>query len=157
MKAIPCRLAVVACLLAATLGSTALGSPSAPLAAPASTPRPPSQTSLFGAAGAGPFSVRPTVFSEPPLRSDFSNVSVGTQAAPSRSSAYSAGIRRDRSYREVKGAIDDENLTAACYAYAHDIGRECQARAIGAPLPPDEGENAGGRLQARFPLLSLAW
>jgi hypothetical protein len=97
------------------------------------------------------------ISSEPSGGSNLPNVNASRLSAPSLLPPIGAKNRRDRFYRDLKSAMEEENLTAPCYLYAHDIGHGLQVRAIGAPLPSDVAENAGGRQQARFPLFSLAW
>jgi hypothetical protein len=133
------------------------GSPSAIRAAPLGILNPPNQAPLSTAAGAGPVLPWPKVSSGSSQGSDFPNENVAMQAAPSRLSAASIGNRHVRFYGEAKNAIDHGNLLAPYYLAMHDIGGGFQARAFGAPMSPIEGENAGDRLQARFPILSVAW
>jgi hypothetical protein len=118
---------------------------------------PPSRASVFGLAGAGSVSASPRISSDPSEGSDFLNVKQAVPAAAKRYSADSAGNRRVRFYREAETAIDHQNFPVSPYLSVIDLGRGFQVRAIGAPISPIEGENTGERLQARFPILSVAW
>jgi hypothetical protein len=59
--------------------------------------------------------------------------------------------------REAREAIDYGNIASPSYLIVQNIGTRVQLQAIGAPLPPIEGENAVGQMQVRIPFLTLAW
>jgi hypothetical protein len=78
--------------------------------------------------------------------------------APSKGlPAADSDIRDTLLDREARDAIDFGNTASPSYLIVQNLGRRAQLQAIGAPLPPIEGEDAGGQMQVRVPFLSLAW
>jgi hypothetical protein len=64
---------------------------------------------------------------------------------------------RNTTYRDVKAAVAGSDLLAPCMLYTNDLPSGKQLQALGAPLMPWRDDTTGTRLQARFPLVSLAF
>ena len=65
--------------------------------------------------------------------------------------------RPDRTARDLGPELGKGPLLAPCALYTRDLDHGLRFDALCAPISPLTGENAGGMLQARFPLVSLAW
>jgi hypothetical protein len=112
---------------------------------------------MSGAVGSGLVPAWPKASIDAPRNPDFPNKGGVKQTDPGRSSADRAGQRDADFYRRAHEAIDHGILPDRSYLAARDIGAGFQLRVLGAPAPPLEGENAGDRSQAQFPIFSVAW
>ena len=112
---------------------------------------------MSGAVGSGLISARSKASADLSQNPDSRRGNGAKQAGPGRSSADRAGYRSAAFFREADYAIRHEYRFVPRYLIERDIGAGFQLRALGAPVSPVEGEDAGDRSQAQFPILSLAW
>ncbi len=77
--------------------------------------------------------------------------------APGRLPALRFVAPPDTTYRDAKAAMADADLLAPCMLYTKNLPSGRQFQALGAPLFPWRSDAPGTRLQARFPLVSLAF
>jgi hypothetical protein len=70
---------------------------------------------------------------------------------------FNVSNRPDRTARDLGPALGKSPLLAPRALYTKDLDHGLRLDAFCAPISPLTGENAGGMLQARFPLVSLAW
>ena len=99
----------------------------------------------------------PNVYTWPLQVHAFPNDGLAIQAPSKGLPAADSDIRDTLLDREARDAIDFGNTASPSYLIVQNLGRRAQLQAIGAPLPPIEGEDAGGQMQVRVPFLSLAW
>ena len=79
------------------------------------------------------------------------------QATPVQMPAYQVRDLPDRTFRELNESVAVRDLLAPCVIFKKDTEHGQELQAIGAPIRPIEGEKADHALQARFPVVSLAW
>jgi hypothetical protein len=79
------------------------------------------------------------------------------QSVPVQMSTFKVSNLPDRTYRDLSAVLGKGSLLGPGPLYSRDLNSGLRLDALSAPLPPLLGESSGGILQARFPLVSLAW
>jgi len=95
-----------------------------------------------------------------PLKIDASaepEVAAAQQNPAVQMDTFNVSNRPDRTARDLGPELGKGPLLAPCALYTQDLVHGLRLDAFCAPISPLAGENAGGMLQARFPLVSLAW
>jgi len=149
----PLAIAISAPLSAATPGAYAPAIVNAPFMLRAA----PAKAVSLGPVSAPTIWAWPNVYTWPFQAHAIPNDGLAIQAPSKGLPAADSNIRDTLLDREARDAIDYGNIASPGYLIVQNLGRRAQLQAIGAPLPPIEGENAGGQIQVRVPFLSLAW
>lgn len=63
----------------------------------------------------------------------------------------------NHTYADVNEAAATSDLLAPCMLVTRNFHSGVQFQALGAPLKPRPDDSAGTQLQARFPLIGIAW
>jgi len=99
----------------------------------------------------------PATIAQPKLDDATASLAEAQARPPVQMSSYKVRDLTDWYAEHLGAALAKSPLLAPCALYTKNLDQGLRFDALCAPISPLVGENAGGVLQARFPIASIAW